>query len=108
MALEYKSQHVSDEKKNATSISENITVRRFITSGSLHYFSKARDYSTEPLQWSSSNAVKLKMMYHRAKKINSESNKNLYKYILMCIIKCENNRRIYSQTKNYLETKYYF
>ncbi len=54
MALEYKSQHVSDEKKNATSVSENITVRRFITSGSLHYFSKARDYSTEPLQWSSS------------------------------------------------------
>ncbi len=67
MALEYKSQRVSDEKKNATSISENITVR-FITSGSLHYFSKARDYSTEPLQWNSSNAVKLKMMYHRAKK----------------------------------------
>ncbi len=27
--LAYKSQHVSDEKKNATSISENITVRRF-------------------------------------------------------------------------------
>ncbi len=69
MALEYKSQHVSDEKKNASSISENITVRRFITSGSLHYFSKASDYSTEPLQWSSSNAVKLKMMYHRAKKL---------------------------------------
>ncbi len=68
MALEYKSQHDSDEKKNGTSISENITVRRFITSGSLHYFSKARDYSTEPLQWSSSNAIKLKMMYHRAKK----------------------------------------
>ncbi len=67
MALEYKSQHVSDEKKNATSISENITVR-FITSGSLHYFSRAHDYSTEPLQWSSSNAIKLKMMYHRAKK----------------------------------------
>ncbi len=64
MALEYKSQHVSDEKKNATSISENITV---ITSGSLRYFSKARDYSTEPPQWNSSNAVKLKMMYHRAK-----------------------------------------
>ncbi len=75
-------------------------------SGSLHYFSKARDYSTEPLQWSSSNAIKLKMMY--IEKMNSESNKNLYKYILMCIIKCENNRRIYSQTKNYSETKYYF
>ncbi len=40
--------------------------------------------------------------------MNSESNKNLYKYILMCIIKCENNWRIYSQTKNYSETKYYF
>ncbi len=65
--LEYKSQPVSDEK-NTTFISENITVRRFITSGSLHYYSKARDYSTEPLQWSSSNAMKLKMMYHRAKK----------------------------------------
>ncbi len=67
MALEYKSQHVSDEK-NVTFISENITVRRFITSGSLYYYSKARDYSTKPLQWSSSNAIKLKMMYHRAKK----------------------------------------
>ncbi len=61
---------VSDEK-NATFISENIIFRRFITSGSLHYYSKTRDYSTEPLQWSSSNAIKLKMMYHRAKKINS-------------------------------------
>ncbi len=40
--------------------------------------------------------------------MNSESNKNLYKYILMCIIKCENNQRIYSQTKNYSETKYNF
>ncbi len=68
MALEYKSQHVSDEKKNVTSISENITVRRFITSGSLHYYSKTRDYSTKPLQWSSSNASNLKMMCHRAKK----------------------------------------
>ncbi len=27
-------------------------------SGSLHYY-KMRDYSTEPLQWSSSNAIKL-------------------------------------------------
>ncbi len=105
MALEYKSQQVSDEKKNATSISENITVRRFITSGSLHYFSKARDYSTELLQWNRSNAVKLKMMYQRAKKLTV---KVTNKYILMCIIKCENNRRIYSQTKNYSETKYYF
>ncbi len=49
-------------KKNATSISENITVRRFIMSGSIHYYSKMRDCSTEPLQWSSSNAIKLKMM----------------------------------------------
>ncbi len=40
-------------------ISENITVRRFIMSGSLHYYSKTRDYS---------NAIKLKMC-HRAKKI---------------------------------------
>ncbi len=48
---------------------ENITFRRFITSGSLHYYSKTRDYSTEPLQWSSSNAIKLKMMYHRANKL---------------------------------------
>ncbi len=34
-------------------------------SGSL--YSKARDYSTELLQWSSSNAIKLKMMYNREK-----------------------------------------
>ncbi len=35
MALEYKSQHVLDEKNTTY-----ITVRRFITSGSLHYYSK--------------------------------------------------------------------
>ncbi len=68
VALEYKLQHVSDEK-NATFISENITVRRFITSGSLHYYSKTHDYSTKPLQWSSYNAIKLKMMYHRTKQL---------------------------------------
>ncbi len=31
--------------------------------------SKMRNYSNKPLQWSSSNAFKLKMMYHRAKKL---------------------------------------
>ncbi len=35
-----------------------------------------RIYSTEPLQWSCSNAIKLKMMYH-TKNNNSESNQNL-------------------------------
>ncbi len=33
MALEYKSQHVSDEKKTRLLFLENITVRRFIMSG---------------------------------------------------------------------------
>ncbi len=39
-----------------------------ITSDFLYYYSKTREYSTKPLQWSSSNAIQLKMMYHRAKK----------------------------------------
>ncbi len=43
------------------------------TSGSQHYYRKVYcDYSTEPLQWSSSNgnwAIKLKTKYHRARKL---------------------------------------